>query len=337
MFISSVSYKKAVKSIISEGGEILCAVAFWGRGAESLFRKVESTRLKIICNLRSGATNPDIINSLRQRADVTIKQHDRLHAKVILGTKTALIGSANFSTNGLNLEGEELEGWEEAGFVTADRQSIKRIRQWYKVLWNSSRDITDKDIAETKEVWEQRRDIRIRRFAIDEKGEFTLDSLTDSDLRDRKIFLAIYRDSLLSEDAKKAYGKHYKRQTSQLSGRPSNKAPEPPPMYEGWEGDLPKEGALIDLHYGPRGALKCYGAFKRTYDISFNYEDGSEGHLAVCCEEKDILGIPFGSKEQRIFAQALKPYIQKIWEAAGDDDSGGRVISLVEAVQLCRE
>jgi hypothetical protein len=84
MFVNSSDYEKTLKSIVSEEGELLLAVAFWGQGAESIIYPKRRGSLRIICNLRSGATNPDTINSLRQKKGVELKQHDRLHAKVIV-------------------------------------------------------------------------------------------------------------------------------------------------------------------------------------------------------------------------------------------------------------
>lgn len=110
MFVTSADYENAVASIAEEKGELLVAVAFWGRGAESIVHRRRGKPVKIICNLTSGGTNPATIETLQGIDKVILKQCDRLHAKVIVGSKTAVVGSANFSCNGLNLEGEESEG-----------------------------------------------------------------------------------------------------------------------------------------------------------------------------------------------------------------------------------
>src|SRR5262245_45086497 len=124
MFIRSKNYQDAINSVLATTGELFVAVAFWGRGAEQLFSASAARLLKIVCNLRSGATNPKTIEALRRYKNIQPRQHDRLHAKVMVSDNGAVIGSANLSCNGLNLEGEEVEGWEEAGFFTREAEHI---------------------------------------------------------------------------------------------------------------------------------------------------------------------------------------------------------------------
>lgn len=329
MFVNSSDYEKTLKSIVSEEGELLLAVAFWGQGAESIIYPKRRGSLRIICNLRSGATNPDTINSLRQKKGVELKQHDRLHAKVIVGSKTALIGSANLSSNGLNLESDEIQGWEEAGLVTQDSQLLESIRQWFAVLWQDAHTISDKDLEEARVRWLKRRITRIKSTMSANDG-FKLDGLTRSELKERSIFFAIY-NGYLSDEAKAAYRKKQK----ELTGQPVARSAKLPPMYEGWP-QLPKNSQLIDIYYGPRGALKCYGVFKRTLNINFKYKDGSKGHLAICRKDDDILGQRFGSKEASILAESLKPHIDAIWNSPmAKGDESGKFISLADVIQIC--
>ena len=81
-----------------------CAVAFWGRGAEELTRGIGHDNVKIICNLKSGGTNPYVIEVLQHQ---NVRQNDLLHAKVYLGDNAAIVCSANASANGLGFEGRE--------------------------------------------------------------------------------------------------------------------------------------------------------------------------------------------------------------------------------------
>jgi hypothetical protein len=90
------------------------AVAFWGKGApEELGISKSQARLTVICNLSMGGTNPAVIRSLRTTHGApTVRQNDRLHAKVYLFAHAAVIGSSNASANGLALEGSELTHWD---------------------------------------------------------------------------------------------------------------------------------------------------------------------------------------------------------------------------------
>ena len=177
--------------------------------------------------------------------------------------------------------------------------------------------------------WLKRRGTRIK-STTDANNGFKLNRLTRSELKERSIFFAIYR-GYLSDEAKTAYRKKQKELTGQQVARSAKL----PPMYEGWP-QLPKNSQLIDIYYGRRGALRCYGVFTRTLDINFKSKDGSKGHLAICRKDDHILGQRFGSKEASLLVESLKPHIDAIWNspiAKGDED--GKFISLADAVQIC--
>jgi len=329
MFVTSDNYKEKLETIVADDGDLLLAVAFWGRGAESIVLSKRRATTKLICNLRSGATNPETISSLRKEEGVVVRQHDRLHAKVILGPKMALVGSANLSSNGLNLEAEETDGWEEAGVIVTESLQLKSIRQWFESLWRDAREVTDNDLEEAISIWASRRGTRIKSRQGDKKNGFTLQGLSESEILDRPVFLAIYNESL-SDEAKKAY----RKKQQELTGQRMPKSAKLPPMYENWP-KLPKNAYLIDLYYGRRGALKCYGAFIREFDIKFKYKDGTNGHLSVCRKENKMLGLHFRTQESAILAKTIKPYIQNIWNSPmAKGDESGKIISLAEAVRL---
>lgn len=80
------------------GTPILMAIAYWGKGADE---KLESSReYRIICNLTDGGTNPATIDIIRKMKNVKLKHLERLHAKVVIGSKYTIVGSANFSEIG---------------------------------------------------------------------------------------------------------------------------------------------------------------------------------------------------------------------------------------------
>lgn len=329
MFVTSSKYEKLVASIWAEDTEICAAVAFWGKGAETLIPTRPGARAKIMCNLASGATNPDVIDVLLTMNGIQLRQHDRLHAKVLIGSEGALVGSANFSSNGLNLEGSELHGWHEAGLISRNPSEIRAMKRWFRDLWNESRAIRAADIAAARTKWKNRRATRITRPPS--STGFTLGNLKLNAITDRKIYVAIYRDAVLSDEAKKAH-KRYQQEIG--APRPSHDD-ELPDMYEGWP-ELPTESLLIDLYYGPRGGLSCDGIFVRSHDVRFRYPNGKEGHLAVCRKEDAILDHQaFGKREAAAFVADLRPCIQEIWDsqyAIGDEE--GKYINLADVVAV---
>jgi hypothetical protein len=330
VFVTSKSYEKALRELIAEEGELVLAVAFWGQGAEKIVHSRPGRKLKMICNLQSGATNPETIDRIRRINQVEVKQHDRLHAKVLAGARAALIGSANLSCNGLNLEAEELKGWEEAGFVTKDSEQLRVIRTWFRSLWKKARPVEDEDLQDARIRWKRRRSTRIKTGKTTNQNYFTLEGLSRSDLRDRPVYLAIYRDHL-SNEARDAYRKEQQKMGSQKSSTFPKKLP---PMYEGWP-ELPKNAYLIDLYYGKLGSLQCDGVFTRVFDIKFKYRNRTTGHLAICRKENDIFGQQFPSSEAKRFAESLKPYIKNIWNSPNAiGDESGKVIPLIDALQL---
>jgi PLD-like domain len=155
-FLSSENYAESIEELLknaSSGSEIRCAVAFWGEGAVR-YLKHFGERTRIICNLESGATNPDVIKKLIDKK-VPVKTLDDLHAKVYLGRDAAIVGSANCSTNGLALEEEA--GWVEAGILTTDGQVLTSLDGWFEGIWERAGSIKQRDLKLAKEKWAKRR------------------------------------------------------------------------------------------------------------------------------------------------------------------------------------
>jgi hypothetical protein len=199
MFITSIDYKNKLEKVIVESSSLSVAVAFWGLGAEEIFRRADKP-VRLLCNLTSGGTNPEAIERLMV-PNIVIHHHERLHAKVVLGEKEAIVGSANISTNGLNDEGGDIpKGWEEAGMTTSEPADLKRIRGWFDELWQESEaqlvTPTSDLLIRAKENWEWSRCNRPLKFSI---GQSVLE-LGVEQLRDRGIFVLGYT-GLLSEAA----------------------------------------------------------------------------------------------------------------------------------------
>lgn len=158
-FITGDENIQAIKNLLNDKNDLKCAVAFWGDEALH-FLENTNRKVKIICNLESGATNPYVISKLIDNPNIDIKTHQRLHAKVYWSPTLAIIGSTNVSANGLGLEGRELSGWIEASILIDEDILIKKIEDWFDLLYLDSFLIDDSALARAKNSWKDRRKIR---------------------------------------------------------------------------------------------------------------------------------------------------------------------------------
>jgi hypothetical protein len=131
-----------------------CAVAFWGRDAKHYF---SGGSARIICNLGTGGTNPYEIQHLVEQGH-SVRQNDRLHAKVYIGGGSAVVGSANASANGLGLEDVQQARRIEAAILIEDAAAIS---DWFERLWSDpqTREVDKNDISAAIAIWEVRRSI----------------------------------------------------------------------------------------------------------------------------------------------------------------------------------
>ena len=161
MFIASSTYRKEIEKLIKESTTVCFAVAYWGKNSDSLLLQFPNVKMRIICNLLSGGTNPEPIKKLRCCENVEVRRLDNLHAKVILNETTAIIGSANLSTNGLNHENDEDPGWIEAGITTKDSVQIEEVTDWFESQWSQTKEITPSNLDTAQKNWNKRRKTRI--------------------------------------------------------------------------------------------------------------------------------------------------------------------------------
>lgn len=189
MFLDSKNYRSQVESLIAQSESLKIAVAFWGKDAESLLQST-SKKFKVICNLTSGGTNPDVIRKLREWAPrVEVLHHNDLHAKVFIGQNSAIIGSANMSTNGLNIESDEFDGWQEAGYRTTQADDVQATGEWFDKQWAESVPIDDAMIDAAEVAWKNRRATRIRRPGSSSR---LLDVKPEA-FKDKNIFVMFYK------------------------------------------------------------------------------------------------------------------------------------------------
>jgi hypothetical protein len=153
--------REAARLVVDQRSDI--AVAFWGRGAAvalGLGDALAGTR--ILLNADSGACNPAELESLLKYETIEVRNCARLHAKVIIGSEM-LVGSANMSSNGLGLEGNELRGWVEACALMPLESDNGIARGWFEDLWKSAEPLDEMVIARAARAHRALRQGRIQR------------------------------------------------------------------------------------------------------------------------------------------------------------------------------
>ena len=295
-FLTGKSYYEAVAAILATGRRknARCAVAFWGKDAAQ-FQKNLGPASQIICNLESGATNPDLIEKF-QKAGIPVRTLGTLHAKVYRGTTAAIVGSANCSTNGLAVE--EDAGWVEAGVRVEDAPMLDAIDQWLDVVWKQARPITKTDIKKARAQWSKRRQDR----PVVGKGAKAPSLLAAMQkdpeaFEERQIYFVITTYDVSPEAAAVAEGAGWK----------------PDEFYEDWD-DFPAGALIIDMGYDIKrreGDVNgLYESFSPHRADIVRYSKSEKSKILYCPSINDIQGFRLTPQDERF----LKKHIRTLWE-----------------------
>ncbi len=151
------------------------AVAYWGRGAATEIGLDQSrAKVRVVCDLFSGACCPDEIKRLIGRLNTEVRCLAGLHAKVWLTPSQIIVGSANASANGLGFMGRELRGNQEACILTDDTYIINKSQQWFERIWSMSAIVDEKDLEIARLRWNERRSQRFSSMIINNNINDTL-------------------------------------------------------------------------------------------------------------------------------------------------------------------
>ncbi len=305
MFIPSSNYLNEIELLVESSKSLDVAVAFWGEGSDKIFTRITDQPVRIICNLTMGGTNPKPIQQLLKQKNIVVHQLNNLHAKVLIGTNAAILGSANLSTNGLNQEPDECGGWEEAGVRIADKKMLREMEDWFQLLWAGSAPIKEADINKARQMWERRRSNR-------PSTSSNLSTLLNdaSFFKDRPVFLVIYTEDA-SEQAEKTYEKAKKSYEKLTPGD------EPVLNLSYFEDDLPysKESSLIGVYMGARGSVKVDSKCLRPIpelDRSFVNRDGGKSWIRMVAIEKNIFGMKFDRDACQLILKKIKSHKKEI-------------------------
>lgn len=334
MFVGPDQYQDCIRSMVASEDRLDVAVAFWGRGAEELIHPKRDKPLRIVCNLRSGGTNPAVIKKLVARAkkieNVQILQCDRLHAKVIVGPSQAIIGSANLSANGLGFEGSELSKWLEAAIHTTEESEVGSAQKWFEQLWSSrdTREITDQDLVDAAEAYKKNRN---GRPDYGKKGPFSFTNYSTSDLEGRDAFALLYTSRPGPEaDARK--DQHDKQEHLEHANTASDGEGTERWAFETWPDSLDTTGKneYLCVFWDDRKRLRVDGACRMTdTKLKFIYEeDGSDGWVDLAKPAATLLGRRLTTGDCRRLTTEIRPRFEAIWNASEMLDEDARRIHL---------
>jgi hypothetical protein len=184
------------------------AVAFWGKGALRLLGFPKTTKLRILCDLDSGACNPHELIKCLKRGNVEIRAQRKFHAKVYLMPACAIVASANASAHGLGDEGdEETKGTVEAGIFSDNKKFVDDVKAWFKAQWEDAHDDVDEERARRAILpWELRRKAQKRIERLTQRMTIGRQYTDNREwFNQRRIWLISSENETPSDDAIKGF------------------------------------------------------------------------------------------------------------------------------------
>ncbi|OAG71764.1 hypothetical protein A0J51_03001 [Gluconobacter japonicus] len=140
-FMTDNDLANAIKHVLG-GTDVRCAVAFWGLGSEELLNKAGEAQPRIICDVTLGGTSPNALRALGASKNEDLRHIPRLHAKVYISDRGAIVSSANASRNGVGLDGPP--SLTEAGVRLAfASESFRHAESWFETQWEASMQVDD--------------------------------------------------------------------------------------------------------------------------------------------------------------------------------------------------
>lgn len=337
-FVTPDDYKQRLEQLLDNEHDLSLAVAFWGEGAVELVSSRPGKNFRILCNLMSGGTNPYVIRELCELAEssggrIQIRQCDRLHAKVVVGERQALIGSANVSGNGLGLGDQGSAYWLEAGVLTSEDSVVGGARNWFKELWKSDdvRVIEDEDIEAAAKIWRQNR--HGCQLPGDPQDVFDLLSFSATDLERMPAYALLYRGD--ATDEAKAIAKEFE------GLQPESVGSLPWWAFEGWLVNLSDEKDVdnLSIRYAKNGRVTVDGVCRmigQRLPVSYKDESLEPSHIDMALAQETLLNRPFGAVGRKLMAQQLQPYGRAIWNAASRSTQGNPYVRRIHISELAR-
>lgn len=286
MFLENPQHE--ISRHLTEATQIRIAVAYWGKGAAERLgiKKLRNRDIRIVCDLLSGACNPDEVQKLIKVLGADrVRKLGRLHAKAWIIDKRAFVGSSNASSNGLAEDGREADALIEANVLIEDRSFLATIGQWYETtIWKAATAISDNDIKVARARWKIQYGTRPPPQQSTLLGALKADpSVMDG----KDVWVYVWP----IEDLDKA-GKDAHRKEQEIRG---NKEIECWDVTDEAERDLPPPGAHI-IEFDTHDRIpRLEGIYRILQEDHIARRNGRE--LLLCKKVKTIDGLRLGNRD----------------------------------------
>jgi hypothetical protein len=317
--------------MIALRGELKLAVAYWGAGSLDLLGlKPSRSNLTVVCCLKGGKSDPDVIEKFGRR----IKQNDRLHAKVIWTPRGAIVSSANASSNGLPEEEGISQGLIEAGIFVSDEPELSSIKQWIGELYDKAKPIGQKDLqnareARAKRVWDGSGGGK-----SPSKKQSLIQALRDGgpiEFDKQRIFVALFKEQPTQKELAAAR-KNVNANQAEISSAYNITASQFDELdwYFNWP-QLPSDAFLIDLECNKKRWLahRVYKSFNTRRTWPSRCPDGGVDRLTLVQQANDFFSYRLTASDKKLIARVG----DQLWKKA-KGDGYARVISLKEAAPI---
>lgn len=326
MLLHRKNYLDCLERLIGKSEKLDVAVAFWGDGAEQIFQNAPADQQRrLLCNFSMGGTNPFVVERLLTIPNINMRQLDDLHAKVVVGARSAIVGSANISANGLGVGGAETAGWSEAGSFLESVEDVEEVQTWFEEHWAASREISKADLEIAKLRWNANATRSIARGM----NPF---ELPVNELKDLPIYVAVYVDQA-TQEAQAAWDKRVIEISEQNSiSRPAVTSLS---FFEDWP-SLPDDGSIVCYHFEKdAGYTANEGVWRRVedFDTSFTDGDGNTKQLQCVMREKSILGYRLTQNSMQKLDETLIPLMNIIHGALHRPQEESFCVSLYDVLK----
>ena len=185
---------------------------------------------------------------------------------------------------------------------------MQSANDWFESLWRKARIIKDADLKNANIVWNYRRG---KRPSV---GPESLLEQSLEALKDRAIYLAIYRDRA-SPEALEAFDSRVSNlaEAKQIVAPPENLD-----FFEDWPTSSPlptdPEATLIEVYYDRRGevdVLGLLGPLPRV-KMKFKYQSGEQGILDLVIKREKAGEWTLDKQDKRKLAEDLKPWLETL-------------------------
>jgi hypothetical protein len=290
-----------IAACIEKSASVKIAAPYWGEDAIErlkLERTTSPSKHQIICNLESGACNPRPIRTLIRVLGWTVLTNARLHAKVYIFDNSAIVGSANPSSNGLTDDATRRHGWHEVCVKLTDKRSVAKLRHWFESISHppQSRTVTSKSLRDaTKRFDANQKNAHLNRIR---SADESLSELLKGDQAEwwlNNLYVWIYKDSEVSNEAD-AYARRYNCWAYEVMSDPKR-----------WNSSF--NGTVIDCGYT---VIKNGLSIKPTLSETFPHLSAKMRNGYWCLPARSLSNEFFDRKSKRLIANCVKSRPPKV-------------------------